>query len=135
MTGAAVQGDEGSIVGTGSPQLDAILLGGLPANRVYLIEGNPGTGKTTLAMQFLLAGLKRGEAGMYVAISESRRELQAIAESHGWSLDAILIYELVGSEESLDVDSQYSMFHPSEVELGATTKGVLDFVEEHKPGL
>lgn len=132
MAGAAGNG-EGSTVKTGSPELDAILLGGLPANRVYLVEGSPGTGKTTLAMRFLLEGLQAGETGMYVAISESTRELEAIAASHGWSLDGILIYELIGSEETLDADSQYSMFHPSEVELGATTKGVLEFVEKHKP--
>lgn len=121
------------IVSTGLPELDAILLGGLPANRVYLVEGTPGTGKTTLAMRFLLEGLRHGEPGMYVAISETRQELQAIADSHGWSLDGLLIYELVDPAESLDAESQYSMFHPSEVELGATTRGVLDFVEKHKP--
>ncbi|HEV7281149.1 MAG TPA: ATPase domain-containing protein [Pirellulaceae bacterium] len=132
MAGSGTDGGEG-IIGTGSPELDAILFGGLPANRVYLVEGNPGTGKTTLAMQFLLEGLKTGESGMYVAISETPRELRSIAASHGWTLDGILIYELLGSEDSLDVDAQYSMFHPSEVELGATTKGVLEFVEKHKP--
>lgn len=124
---------DGAVVGTGSPELDALLLGGLPANRVYLIEGSPGTGKTTLAMQFLLEGARRGEPGLYVAISESERELHGIAASHGWSLDGIRIYEMIDPSNNLEPDSQYSMFHPSEVELGTTTKGVLDVVEKYQP--
>ena len=122
-----------SLQHTGIQGFDEVLGGGLPANRVYLIEGDPGTGKTTLALQFLLEGAKLGERGLYVALSENRAELAAVATSHGWSLDAIDIYELSTPPESLGVDSQYTLFHPSEVELGETIKTVLEEVERTQP--
>jgi circadian clock protein KaiC len=119
-------------VDTSIEGLDLILAGGLPANRLYLVEGDPGTGKTTLALQFLLAGLRRGERGLYVALSETREELTVVAESHGWSLAELDIYELA-PEEALQPDAQYTVFHPSELELGETMKALLTHVEQSAP--
>ena len=117
---------------TGIPGLDDILGGGLTPQRVYLVEGTPGTGKTTLGLQFLLDGVARGESGLYITLSETADELKAVAASHGWSLDALAIHELAG-DEALDLDSQQSVFHPSEVELGETTRKVMDEVDGLKP--
>ena len=120
-------------VSTSIEGLDVILGGvGFPANRLYLIEGDPGTGKTSLALQFLMAGIRRGEGALYVALSETRDELSAIAASHGWTLDGIDVYELA-PEESLQPDAQYTVFHPSELELGATMKSFLDHVDRTRP--
>ncbi len=113
--------------------LDNILNGGLPPNRVYLIEGEPGTGKTTLALQFLMEGARLGDSGLYITLSESKQELVAAAQSHGWSLDGFSIYEMIPPEESLKLESQYTIFHPSEIELGETTNAVLEQVERLKP--
>jgi circadian clock protein KaiC len=118
---------------TGIEGLDNILEGGFPANRIYLIEGDPGTGKTTIAMQFLLEGARLGETGLYVTLSETKEELLAVADSHGWSLDGFSIYELVPTEESLKPESQYTIFHPSEIELHETTSAVLEEVGRIKP--
>lgn len=118
---------------TGSAGLDDILNGGLPANRVYLVEGDPGTGKTTLALKFLLEGVVQGESVLYVTLSETKEELLAVAKSHGWSLDGVEIYELIPSEESLKTESQYTIFHPSEIELSETTNAVLEEVERIQP--
>jgi circadian clock protein KaiC len=118
---------------TGVEGLDAILGGGLPRNRMYLIEGDPGAGKTTVAMQFLLEGVRLGEAGVYATLSETEEELRDVAGSHGWSLDGITICDLQTAEESLKADSQYTLFHPSEVELSETTRTVLDAVERVRP--
>ena len=109
--------------------LDDILRGGLTPNRLYLLEGVPGSGKTTLALQFLLEGVKRGEPVLYVTLSETEEELREVTASHGWSLEGITIRELVPSEDSLRPDEQYTMFHPSEVELSETTKTILADVE------
>src|SRR6201986_793899 len=87
---------------TGIPGLDNVLCGGLDAERLYLVEGEPGTGKTTIALQFLLEGARCGENGLYVTLSESERELRLVAERHGWSLDEISIFELVPPEAALD---------------------------------
>ena len=113
--------------------LDDVLGGGFPANRLYLIEGDPGTGKTTLALQFLLAGARRGEPVLYVTLSETEEELRANARSHGWTLDGVSIYELVPPEESLRPEAQYTIFHPSEIELSDTTGAVLAEVERLQP--
>lgn len=118
---------------TGIEGLDDILEGGFPANRIYLIEGDPGTGKTTLALQFLMEGARAGEAGLYITLSETKEELTGVAASHGWSLDGFQIYELVPGADSLNPESQYTIFHPSEIELGETTSAVLDEVERIKP--
>jgi circadian clock protein KaiC len=120
-------------LGTGIESLDNILEGGFPANRIYLVEGDPGTGKTTLALQFLLEGARLGQPTLYVTLSETKEELLAVAASHGWSLDGIEIYELVPPEDSLKPESQYTIFHPSEIELGETTSAVLKEVERIKP--
>ena len=129
----AAGGDAQSRLATGSAGLDDILEGGFPANRLYLVEGNPGTGKTTLALQFLLEGVRRGEPVLYVTLSETKEELTAVATSHGWSLAGVNLHELVPPEESLKAESQYTIFHPSEVELGETTRAVIEEVERIQP--
>src|SRR5687768_14888284 len=113
---------------TGIAGLDEILGGGLPANHLYLIDGEPGTGKTTLALQFLLAGAERGMRGLYVTLSESRAELAEVAASHGWSLDDVDVFEL-SPEESAASDEGYTLFHPAEIELQQTMDAVLASTE------
>jgi circadian clock protein KaiC len=118
---------------TGIQGLDDILFGGLPSRHLYLVEGDPGTGKTTLALQFLLEGLKHGEKGLYVTLSESKAELLGVAESHGWSLEQIPIFEMAPHDEDIRPDAQYTVFHPSEIELADTTSSVLKQVDEVQP--
>jgi circadian clock protein KaiC len=118
---------------TGISGLDEILPGGLPAHRLYLIEGMPGTGKTTLALQFLIEGRRGGERGLYVTLSETKEELQEVAESHGWSLDGIDLYELGSSEARLKPDQEYTVFYPEEVELTETAQSVYQEVERINP--
>ena len=120
-------------VRTGIAGLDNILSGGLPSNHLYLVEGDPGTGKTTLALQFLLEGLKCGEKGLYVTLSESKAELLGVAASHGWTIDDIPIFELTPQDEDIRPDAQYTVFHPSEIELADTTSSVLKQVDEVQP--
>ncbi|MDB4887567.1 MAG: Circadian clock protein KaiC central region [Gemmatimonadetes bacterium] len=112
---------------TGIAGLDDIVGGGLPVHHLYLVDGEPGSGKTTLALQFLLEGAARGERGLYVTLSESRAELEGVAASHGWSLDTIDIFELnaatVGQEE-------YTLFHPAEVEFQQTMESVIGMLEQ-----
>lgn len=120
-------------VSTGSVGLDDILGGGLDADRMYLYEGRPGSGKTTIAMQFLLEGARRGEKVMYIALSETRRELGLVARRHGWSLDGIDIFELVPAERTLDPAMELTVLHPAEMELSETTKSVFDRVAETNP--
>jgi circadian clock protein KaiC len=120
-------------ISTGVPGLDDILAGGLPAGHLYLFEGNPGTGKTTLALQFLLEGAGRGERCMYVTLSESKAELQQVAASHGWSLDPIDVYEMIPSDEDLSPDAQYTVFHPSDVELSDNIVAILKQVSQINP--
>src|SRR5687768_13856900 len=120
-------------VSSGIEGLDSILGGGFTPNRIYLIEGDPGAGKTTLALQFLLEGRRRGEKGLYVSLSETKEELAGVAASHGWSLDGIHSYELLPSDESLHPDAQSRLFHPSDVELGDTTRAILSEVERIQP--
>jgi circadian clock protein KaiC len=125
--------DSTSRLTTGIAGFDHILDGGFTPRRLYLIEGNPGSGKTTLAMQFLIDGAHRGERCLYVTLSETAEELRAAAASHGWSLDGIDLFELVPSEDNLLLDAQSTMFHPSEVELNETTKAILAQVERIAP--
>jgi circadian clock protein KaiC len=117
---------------TGIPGLDDILGGGLTPQRLYLVEGSPGAGKTTLGLQFLLDGIARGDSGMYITLSETADELVAVGHSHGWDLEALSICELAGDDD-LDPDSQQSVFHPSEIELGETTRKVMDQVDALRP--
>lgn len=120
-------------IGTGIEGLNDILHGGFTADRLYLIEGMPGSGKTTLAFQFLLEGVRRGEKVMYLTLSETLAEVEGVAASHGWSLEGMSISELMPSEGALEPDEQYTVFHPSEVELSETTRRILDEVERIKP--
>jgi circadian clock protein KaiC len=118
---------------TGVEGFDDILGGGLPAGHLYLVEGNPGTGKTTLALQFLLAGIQQEERVLYVTLSESKRELEEVARSHGWSTDALHIFEMTPSVDDLSPEAQYTVFHPSEVELADTVSAILANVDSMQP--
>ena len=114
---------------TGVKGLDDILHGGLPSGQMYLLEGHPGTGKTTIALQFILEGARLGEQTLYVTLSESREELEAAAESHGWSLADLNVVEFVPEEASLEGDDSYTVFHPDEVELADTIKRLISEIE------
>lgn len=118
---------------TGVQGLDDILLGGLPAGQMYLIEGDPGTGKTTLAMQFIMEGARRGEKALYITLSEPKSELEASVRSHGWNIADLPIAEFVPAEASLSQEQQYTVFHPSEVELAGTVRKLTDLVNEVRP--
>ena len=118
---------------TGIQGLDHVLGGGFIANRLYLIEGIPGSGKTTLAFQFLMEGARRGEPVLYVTLSETREEIEAVAASHGWSIKGISVRELIPTDGTLEPGEQYTVFHPSEVELTETTRKILEDVEKVKP--
>lgn len=122
-----------TLVKTGNDNLDDILGGGLAHNRVYLLQGTPGTGKTTLSMQFLMQGAANGETTLYLTLSESRQELLSVAESHGWSLDGIEIFEILTQAEELAMNTEYTMFQPSEIELSATTASIIREIERIKP--
>ncbi len=118
---------------TGISGLDDVLLGGLPKGNMYLLEGDPGTGKTTMALQFILQGKQEGERCLYISLAESKIELESEARSHNWSLDDIPIVEFVPEEASLDPDQQYTVFHPGEVELATTIKRLVAEVERVDP--
>ena len=117
---------------TGVQGLDEILGGGLGANRLYLLEGTPGTGKTTFALRFLLAGEARGERGLYITLSETAEELHAVVASHGWSLGGIEVFELL-DEAGRDPDAEQSILYPSEVELGETLHKIMSRIEQSAP--
>ncbi|HKO54816.1 MAG TPA: ATPase domain-containing protein [Thermoanaerobaculia bacterium] len=120
------------VAASGITGLDHILLGGFPRNRVYLVQGDPGVGKTTLGLQFLLEGARQGERGLYITLSESRDELQAVARSHHWDLDGVTIFEQMVQEEALQ-EEESTVFYPSEIELGETIRGMLLEVDRVKP--
>jgi len=121
------------LVSTGIVGLNDILCGGLPAFRQYLVEGTPGTGKTTLALQFLLEGNRLGEKCLYITLSETKAELHDVARSHGWRLDGIELYELEAAESRLKAEDEYTVFRPEEVELSETIREVYDLVERIRP--
>ena len=118
---------------TGISGLDDVLKGGLVQNRLYLVEGDPGTGKTTLALQFLMEGKKQGENVLYITLSETAEELKAVAASHGWSLEGIELFELSNAEGIMDPSQEITLLHPWEVELGETIQSILTKVEQVAP--
>jgi circadian clock protein KaiC len=120
-------------ISTGISTFDEILGGGLTRNRFYMVQGVPGSGKTTLALQFLMEGVRAGESVLYVTLSETEEEIRAIADSHGWTLDGVQILEVIPSEETLSPEEQYTVFQPDEVELSETTKAILNEVQSRKP--
>ncbi|MCA1659413.1 MAG: hypothetical protein LC642_02555 [Verrucomicrobiaceae bacterium] len=118
---------------TGITGLDQILGGGLPPRRLYLIQGAPGSGKTTLGLQFLLTGAGAGEKVLYISLSETREEVEEVARSHGWSLNGLEIVELSAIDAQLAPAAQNTLFHAAEVELTETTKLLLDAVDRVHP--
>jgi circadian clock protein KaiC len=118
---------------TGIAGLDKIICGGLPRDRIYLVQGQPGAGKTTLALQFLIEGIRRKEKCLYVTFSETRKEIFDVAHSHGWDLEGIHLFELSSLEEQLRPETQNTIFHPSEVELNSTTEAVLNHIRKLNP--
>jgi circadian clock protein KaiC len=117
------------LLSTGIAGLDSILEGGLAPNRLYLVEGAPGAGKTTLALQFLLEGRRREECGLYVTLSETAEELAAVAASHSWTLDGLRLFELAAAEAALSPERELTLLHPWEIELGETVKLITDEAE------
>lgn len=118
---------------TGIEGLDQVLQGGIPVNRLYLMQGEPGTGKTTLAFQFLMEGLRNNEKCLYVSFSESREELVSVAASHNWDIKNLNMLELGSIEEQLKPESQNTVFHPSEVEMNETTNVLYEEIERINP--
>lgn len=119
-------------ISTGVPGLDEVLEGGLPANHLYLVQGSPGVGKTTLALQFLIEGARRGEPGLYISLSESEEEIRLVAASHGWTLDGVTVAEFTPGE-GLQASDGYTLFAPAEVELGEVMNALLAEVERVQP--
>lgn len=123
----------GGRVSSGCEGLDDILSGGFPKGRIYLVEGDPGAGKTTLALQFVREGVNKGERALYITLSESRGDLAHSAESHGLSLDGIEIVELLPDEEDLLPEQQYTVFHPAEVELSDRMQRIVKEIQRVRP--
>jgi circadian clock protein KaiC len=121
------------LVPSGVEGLDDILRGGFPERCLYLIAGLPGTGKTTLAMHFLLEGARRGERCLYISLSETKAEIAKVARSHGWDISAIEMTELVPSEANLAPEAQLTVFNPAEMELGETTQALIAAVDKYRP--
>lgn len=121
------------IVSTGNVGFDSVLKGGLPSNRLYLLEGTPGSGKTTLGLQFLLDGVAVGEQVLYITLSETSEELESVAHSHGWTLEGIDLFEFSSTEEVLGEDYEQSILHPWEAELGDTLKLIQQRVDKLQP--
>src|SRR5688572_10546845 len=122
-----------ALLSTGIAGLDTILGGGLTPHRIYLIEGEPGTGKTTTGLQFLMEGVRRGETVLYITLAETCEELNEVAGSHGWDISQIRVHEVLPSEDLLKAEQQYTMFHPSEVEMANTTQLILGEIERLRP--
>lgn len=126
--------DEANKAKTGIVGLDDILLGGLARGAMYLLEGEPGAGKTTAALQYLLEGASRGERSLYITLSETDEELRKGAASHGWTLsDDIVVFELVPAELLLEADQQQTLLYSADLELGETTKRIFEAVERVNP--
>jgi circadian clock protein KaiC len=117
---------------TGIAGLDEILNGGLTPERMYLVEGTPGTGKTTLGLGFLLAGADVGEVGLYITLAETEVELRAVGKAHGWSLDRLKLFEMV-PPDGFTEDQEQTLLHPSEVELGETVRNIMAKIDEIRP--
>lgn len=122
-----------SRVSTGNGSLDTILRGGLPPRRVYLLEGAPGSGKTTLSLQYLLQGVALGEPTLYITLSETTEELKVVAESHGFDLAGVAIFELASADEVLGAEREQSILHSWEMELGGTIQLIKEHVQRIKP--
>lgn len=130
-SGSAHEG--GSLKLTGIEGLDDILAGGFANGRLFLLEGSPGTGKTTIAMQFLLQGMQAGDKCLYISLSETEEELRESAASHGWDLSDIALFELVPPESLLDEQQQQSLLYSSDLELGEATKRIFSVFEQEQP--
>lgn len=130
---ARIDDEDPPVVSTGNTGLDDILRGGIDPQRMYLFEGQPGSGKTTLALQFLLEGARRGEPSLYITLSETERELRLVAKRHGWSLEGITIFELVPPETTLDPSQELTVLQPAEMELSETTQMIFDKVDALAP--
>jgi circadian clock protein KaiC len=128
-----VEDDDPALVSTGNAGLDDILGGGFDPERLYLVEGQPGSGKTTLALQFLLEGVRKGEACLYITLSETERELRLVAKRHGWSLQGVTLFELVPPETTLDPSQELTVLEPADMELSETTQMIFDQVEALGP--
>lgn len=122
-----------AFISTGIGGLDSVLAGGLTKDRLYLLEGDPGTGKTTMALQFLVEGARRGEPVLYITLAENEVELRAVAQAHGFTLDGVTVHEITPAESVLDPNEQYTVFHPSEVELGETNRLILSQINRLNP--
>lgn len=120
-------------VATGIEGLDYVLSGGLPPRQIYLVQGDPGVGKTTFALQFLLEALRHGESALYVTFSESRQEVEDVAASHGWNIEKLAMFELSATESLFQLEAQNTVFHSAEIELTETTQALLRVIEEASP--
>lgn len=125
--------NESSAASSGISGLDEILAGGFPRDRLHLIQGDPGVGKTTLGLQFLLEGARRRERGLYITLSESEDEIRAVAASHGWTLDSLSLFELSAAEQTLKTEADNTVFLPAEVQLREVVDTLLKEVERVKP--
>ena len=122
----------GPVALTGITGLDQVLGGGLPRGRLYLVQGDPGVGKTTLALQFLMEGKAKGETCLYITLSETSEELRMVVDSHRWSLDGITVFELP-SWDSMGGQDENTLFHPADIELGETIKSLMERIDQVKP--
>ena len=118
---------------TGTAGLDEVLGGGFPSHRLYVIEGTPGSGKTTFAVQFMREGVRLGQSVLYVTLSETSGEMDDVASSHGWKLDGINLVELSSLSDRLADEADYTVYHPADVELGETVKRIRAEVERINP--